>query len=67
MANEFRTLDFHSAEYFGDTRNYRVESSTFLSLWAKGFLSIGFEMSLMLGAVLEPRGHASIFPRGRRP
>jgi SAM-dependent methyltransferase len=22
MANEFRTLDFHSAEYFGDTRDY---------------------------------------------
>ena len=22
MANEFRTLDAHSAEYFGDTRSY---------------------------------------------
>ena len=25
MANEFRTLDSHSAEYFGETRDFLVE------------------------------------------
>lgn len=34
MANEFRTLDSHSAEYFGDTRNFWWNSD-FLELIGK--------------------------------
>ena len=50
MANEFRTLDSHSAEYFGDTRDYWWNPD-FLELRANGFRSTAYEMFSMLGVV----------------
>ena len=49
MANEFRTLNSHSAEYFGDTRNYWWNLD-FLELWVKGFCSTPCKMFSMLEA-----------------
>jgi hypothetical protein len=48
MANEFRTLASHSAEYFGDTRDYWWNPD-FLELMAKRLLFVRVQDVLDIG------------------
>jgi ubiquinone/menaquinone biosynthesis C-methylase UbiE len=67
MANEFRTLDSHSAEYFGDTRDYWWNLD-FLELMAKRLSFDSVRDVLDIGCGVGHWGQllTKVLPRGAR-